>query len=39
MPDVLNTYDVIVWAQKGGHKVVSQRKETNGVVRILVESG
>ena len=38
MPDVLNTYDVIVWAQKGGHKVVSQRKETNGVVRILVES-
>jgi hypothetical protein len=39
MPDVLNTYDVIVWAQKGGHKVISQRKETNGFVRILVQSG
>ncbi|MQG38797.1 MAG: hypothetical protein FI718_02260 [SAR202 cluster bacterium] len=37
MPDVLNTYDVIVWAQKGGHKVISQRKENNGSVRILVQ--
>ena len=39
MPDVLNTYDVIVWAEKGGHKVISQRKETNGSVRILVQPG
>ena len=39
MPDVLNTYDVIVWAQKGGHKVISQRKETSGSVRILVQPG
>ena len=37
MPDVLNTYDVIVWAQKGGHKVISQRKEMSGSVRILVQ--
>ena len=39
MPDVLNTYDVIVWAEKGGHKVISQRKETSGSVRILVHPG
>ena len=39
MPDVLNTYDVIVWAEKGGHKVISQRKETSGSVRILVQPG
>ena len=37
MPDVLNSYDVIVWAQKGGHKVISQRKENDGTVRILVQ--
>ena len=39
MPDILNTYDVMVWAQKSGHKVISQRKETNGSVRILVQPG
>ena len=39
MPDVLNTYDVIVWAEKNGHKVISQRKETSGSVRILVQPG
>ena len=39
MPDVLNTYDVIVWAKKGGHKITSQRKEASGSVRILVQPG
>ena len=39
MPDVLNSYDVIVWAEKGGHKVISQRKENDGAVRILVQPG
>ena len=27
------------WAQKDGHKVISQRKENDGVVRILVQPG
>ena len=36
MPDVLNTYDVIVWAEKGGHSVLTQRQDGNGSIRILV---
>ena len=30
MPDVLNTYDVIVWAEKGGHNILTQRKSPDG---------
>ncbi len=37
MPDVLNTYDVIVWAEKGGHKIITQRKDAAGSIRILVQ--
>ena len=37
MPDVLNTYDVIVWAEKGGHSVVTQRKDSDGSMRILIK--
>ena len=37
MPDVLNTYDVIVWAEKGGHKIVTQRSDSDGSTRILVQ--
>lgn len=36
MPDVLNTYDVIVWAEKGGHTILTQRKDQDGSVRILI---
>jgi len=36
IPDVLNTYDVIVWAEKGNHSVLTQRKEPNGSMRILI---
>ena len=37
MPDVLNAYDVIVWAEKGGHKVLTQRKDAAGSTRILIQ--
>ncbi len=36
IPDVLNTYDVIVWAEKGNHSVLTQRKDPNGSMRILI---
>ena len=37
MPDVLNTYDVIVWAERGGHSILTQRKDDNGSIRILIQ--
>ena len=37
MPDVLNTYDVIVWAENGGHSIITQRKDETGSVRILIK--
>ena len=37
MPDVLNTYDVIVWAEKGGHNILTQRKSPDGSSRLLVQ--
>ncbi len=36
MPDVLNTYDVMVWAEKGHHAILTQRKEADGSIRILI---
>lgn len=36
IPDVLNTYDVIVWAEKHDHHVLTQRKDPSGAVRILI---
>jgi uncharacterized protein (UPF0264 family) len=37
MPNVLNTYDVIVWAENGGHDIVTQRKDADGSMRILIK--
>ena len=37
MPDVLNTYDVVVWAEEGGHSVLTQRKDSDGSMRILIQ--
>ena len=37
IPDVLNTYDVLVWAEKGRHSVITQRKDNSGSVRILIK--
>ena len=39
LADALNIYDVIVWAEKAGHKVLTQRKETDGTVRVLIQPG
>lgn len=37
IPDVLNTYDVIVWAEKGDHRILTQRKDEHGSMRILIQ--
>ena len=37
MPDVLNAYDIIVWAEKGRHSIVTQRKDPDGSTRILIQ--
>ena len=37
MPDVLNTYDVIVWAETGDHSILTQRKTPDGSIRILIQ--
>ena len=36
IPDVLNTYDIIVWAERSQHSVVTQRKDPAGYVRMLI---
>ena len=36
IPDVLNTYDLIVWAEKGNHSILMQRKDANGSTRMMV---
>ncbi len=37
MPDVLNAYDVLVWAENGGHSVLTQRKDPDGMTRVLIQ--
>ena len=37
MPDVLNAYDVLVWAENGGHNVLTQRKDPDGMTRVLIQ--
>tara|TARA_Y100000758_G_scaffold287511_1_gene238976 strand:- start:2225 stop:2998 length:774 start_codon:yes stop_codon:yes gene_type:complete len=37
IPDVLNTYDLIVWAEKNSHDIVTQRKDAEGSVRMLIK--
>ena len=36
IPDALNTYDVLVWAEKGQHSVMTQRKDDSGSTRIMI---
>ena len=36
IPDVLNTYDVLVWAENTRHDIFSQRKDSDGSVRIMI---
>jgi TusA-related sulfurtransferase len=35
--DALNIYDVIHWAEQSGHRLLTQRKEPEGVVRVLIQ--
>ena len=35
--DALNIYDVIYWAEQAGHRLLTQRKEDDGTVRVLIE--
>jgi hypothetical protein len=37
IPDVLNIYDVIVWAEKRSHSILTQRKDGMGSVRMLIQ--
>ena len=37
IPDVLNTYDVIVWAEKRNHSILTQRNDDAGYVRMLIK--
>ena len=37
IPDVLNTYDVIVWAEKRNHSILTQRNDDAGFVRMLIK--
>ena len=36
MPNILNAYDVVVWAENGGHSILAQRKQADGSTRIIV---
>jgi len=35
--DALNIYDVIAWAHKSGHHLLTQRKDPDGTVRVLIQ--
>ena len=35
--DALNIYDVIYWAEQEGHRLVTQRREDGGLVRVLIQ--
>ena len=37
IPDVLNTYDVIVWAEKESHNILTQRRDPSGSMRMLIQ--
>jgi len=35
--DALNIYDVILWAEQSGHRLLTQRKEGDGILRLLIQ--
>ena len=35
--DALNIYDVIYWTEQAGHKLLTQRKESDGTLRVLIQ--
>ncbi len=37
LADALNIYDVIVWTEKAGHQLLTQRHDSDGSVRVLIK--
>ena len=37
LADALNIYDVILWTEQAGHKLLTQRKDPDGAVRVLIQ--
>jgi (5-formylfuran-3-yl)methyl phosphate synthase len=37
LADALNIYDVIAWAEQSGHRLLTQRKDADGTMRLLIE--
>src|SRR5207244_10824604 len=37
--DSLNVYDVLAWAEHGGHQLLTQRKDPDGTTRLLIQPG
>jgi uncharacterized protein (UPF0264 family)/dihydrodipicolinate synthase/N-acetylneuraminate lyase/TusA-related sulfurtransferase len=37
LADALNIYDVLVWAEQSGHRLLTQRKDPDGSVRLLIQ--
>ena len=37
LPDVLSVYDLIVWAEKGNHNILSRRQDPDGLPRMLIQ--
>ena len=37
LADALNIYDVILWTEQSGHRLLTQRKDPDGAVRVLIQ--
>ncbi|MEE9285107.1 MAG: dihydrodipicolinate synthase family protein [Dehalococcoidia bacterium] len=37
LADALNIYDVILWVERAGHRLITQRKDKDGTVRVLIQ--
>ena len=37
LADALNIYDVVLWSEQAGHKLLTQRKDTDGSMRVLIQ--
>ena len=37
LADALNIYDVTLWTEQGNHRLITQRKDSDGTVRVLIQ--
>lgn len=37
IPDVLNTYDLILWTEKNQHQILTKKKDPSGSLRMLIK--